>query len=56
MNLGHRALGRKWGPKWGAGKQGLEKGDRVAIMVRNCREWVVFDQAALGLGLVTVPH
>ncbi len=36
-------------------KEGLEKGDRVAIMVRNCREWVVFDQAALGLGLVTVP-
>ncbi len=36
-------------------KDGLEAGDKVAIMVRNCREWVVFDQAALGLGLVTVP-
>jgi len=24
-------------------------------MVKNSREWVVFDQAALGLGLVTVP-
>lgn len=36
-------------------KEGLEKGDRVALLVRNCREWVVFDQAALGLGLVTVP-
>ncbi len=36
-------------------KDGLQPGDRVAIMVRNCREWVVFDQAALGLGLVTVP-
>jgi len=36
-------------------KDGLQAGDKVAIMVRNCREWVVFDQAALGLGLVTVP-
>jgi len=36
-------------------KDGLESGDRVAIMVKNSREWVVFDQAALGLGLVTVP-
>lgn len=34
---------------------GLQKGDRVAVMLRNCREWVLFDQAALGLGLVTVP-
>ena len=36
-------------------KDGLNPGDRVAIMLRNCREWVIFDQAALGLGLVTVP-
>ncbi len=36
-------------------KDGLQPGDKVAIMVRNSREWVVFDQAALGLGLVTVP-
>ncbi len=36
-------------------KEGLEKGDRVAVMLKNCRDWVVFDQAALGLGLVTVP-
>jgi long-chain acyl-CoA synthetase len=34
---------------------GLVKGDRVAVMLRNCREWIIFDQAALGLGLVTVP-
>ncbi|HEY3487734.1 MAG TPA: AMP-binding protein, partial [Gammaproteobacteria bacterium] len=34
---------------------GLAKGDRVAIMLRNSREWVIFDQAALGLGFVTVP-
>jgi len=36
-------------------KEGLKPGDRVAIMLRNCREWVVFDQACLGLGLITVP-
>ncbi len=24
-------------------------------MLKNCVEWVIFDQAALGLGLVTVP-
>ncbi len=36
-------------------KEGLAPGDRVAVMLKNCVEWVVFDQAALGLGLVTVP-
>ncbi len=35
--------------------EGLEAGDRVAIMARNCREWVMFDQAAMALGLITVP-
>ena len=33
----------------------LRPGDRVALMLSNCREWVIFDQAAIGLGLVTVP-
>ncbi len=36
-------------------KENLQPGDRVALMLKNCREWVVFDQAALGMGLVTVP-
>ncbi|MCW9048568.1 MAG: long-chain fatty acid--CoA ligase [Gammaproteobacteria bacterium] len=36
-------------------KDDLQPGDKVAIMIKNSREWVVFDQAALGLGLVTVP-
>lgn len=36
-------------------KDGLKPGDRVAVMLRNCPEWMVYDQAALGLGLVTVP-
>lgn len=35
--------------------EGLMPGDRVVIMLRNCPEWVAFDLAALGLGLVTVP-
>ena len=34
---------------------GLQAGDRVALSLRNCPEWVIFDQAALGLGLVVVP-
>ena len=34
---------------------GLQKGDRVAICYKNSIEWIVFDQAALRLGLVVVP-
>ncbi len=42
---------------WQAAMQaeGLQPTDRVAVMLHNSREWVMFDQAALGLGLVTVP-
>ena len=36
-------------------RDGLQPGDRVAVMLRNSPEWVMFDQAALGLGLVVVP-
>ena len=36
-------------------KDGLQPGDRVAVMLRNSPEWVIYDQAALGLGLVVVP-
>jgi len=32
-------------------ESGLDKGDRVAICYRNSVEWVIFDQAALRLGL-----
>ncbi len=35
--------------------EGLQPGDRVALMLRNCPQWVMLDQAALGLGLVVVP-
>jgi len=34
---------------------GLVEGDRVAIRCRNSRQWMIFDIAALGLGLVVVP-
>jgi len=35
--------------------EALKPGDRVAIMLKNCPEWVQFEQAAIGLGLVVVP-
>lgn len=36
-------------------RESLSPGDRVAIMLKNCPEWVMFEQAALGLGIVVVP-
>ncbi len=35
--------------------ENLHEGERVGMILRNCPEWVVFDIAALGMGLVTVP-
>ncbi len=35
--------------------EGLSSGDRVGVMLKNCPEWVFYDQAALSLGLVVVP-
>ena len=35
--------------------ESLHPGDRVAVLLRNGPEWVAFDQAAMGLGLVVVP-
>ncbi len=37
------------------GRLGLQSGERVAIMLRNCPCWMMFDQAAMSLGLVVVP-
>jgi long-chain acyl-CoA synthetase len=34
---------------------GVKSGDRVAILSENCPEWIVVDQAVLGLGAVVVP-
>ncbi len=36
-------------------REDLDPGDRVAILHSNGPEWVAFEQAALGLGLVVVP-
>ncbi len=36
-------------------REGLNPGDRVALMLQNGIDWVCFDLAALGLGLVVVP-
>jgi long-chain acyl-CoA synthetase len=36
-------------------RDGLTAGDRVAVMLRNSTDWVIFDQAAMGLGLIVVP-
>lgn len=47
----------KWVARWqdALSKEDLHPGDRVALVLRNCPEWVVFDQACLGMGLVVVP-
>lgn len=39
----------------GLQQENLAKGDRVAIQLKNSIEWVAYEQAALGLGLVLVP-
>jgi long-chain acyl-CoA synthetase len=36
-------------------REGLDPGERVAVQMANRREWIYFDVAAVGLGLVTVP-
>jgi long-chain acyl-CoA synthetase len=43
--------------RWQAalGAEELKPGDRVAILMRNGIDWISFEQAALGAGLVVVP-
>ncbi len=36
-------------------REGFERGARVALKLHNGRHWMIFDQAALSLGLVVVP-
>ncbi|KAJ3110978.1 hypothetical protein HDU96_006107 [Phlyctochytrium bullatum] len=36
-------------------KHGLKKGDRVAILTRNCPEWIITFWAAIALGCIVVP-
>jgi long-chain acyl-CoA synthetase len=40
---------------WGLLNQGIEEGDRVAILSENRLEWAVVDLAAQTIGAVTVP-
>ncbi len=35
--------------------ENLKRGDRIAILLPNCPEWIAFDQASLSLGLIVVP-
>ena len=35
--------------------ENLQPGDRVAVLMQNCPQWVMYDQAALANGLVVVP-
>jgi len=34
---------------------GVSPGDRIGIMADNCPEWVIVDQAILGIGAIVVP-
>ncbi len=36
-------------------EQGVSRGERLAILLENSPEWIAIDQAALSLGMVTVP-
>lgn len=36
-------------------RDGLRPGDRISMCLHNRIEWVLIDQAAIGLGLITVP-
>ena len=47
------ALVGKWQKAMSA--EHFDKGDRVGILMKNSKEWIAVDQAALGLGLVVVP-
>ncbi len=64
----YNSVGEEWGSytweqlnqlvaRWqvALAKESLVPGDRVAVMMRNCPEWIAFEQAALGLGLIIIP-
>ena len=36
-------------------QENFNSGDRVGVMMRNCPEWIIYEHAALRLGLVLVP-
>jgi long-chain acyl-CoA synthetase len=39
----------------GLRRDGMQPGERMAVMLRNCINWIVADQGAFAHGLVTVP-
>jgi len=43
--------------QWRAGlvHSGISKGDTVAIMLRNCPEWIFLEQACMAQGVISVP-
>ncbi|MBF0444909.1 MAG: long-chain fatty acid--CoA ligase [Magnetococcales bacterium] len=51
--LGMQQLVGRW--QKALNNEGYEPGDRVAVLLNNSPDWVAFDQAAMGLGLVVVP-
>lgn len=56
LDLSWRDIGTRL-ERWVAAlaAEGIERGQRVGVMMRNCPSWVCFEQAALSLGLVLVP-
>lgn len=56
INLNWQQMGQQ-AARWQAGLAalGLQAGDRVALALRNSPQWVMFEQAAIGLGLVVIP-
>lgn len=56
VDLTWRQAGEQAG-RWQAAlaAEQLEKGQRVAVLMHNCPEWMMFDQAAHANGLVLVP-
>lgn len=51
----HEAMDEARAMATALGKLGLEPGDRVAIISRNCAHWVLADMAIILAGLVSVP-
>ena len=47
------ALAARW--QAALARENLAPGEQVAVLLKNCVEWVCFDQAAQSLGLVVVP-
>ncbi|MGH7915936.1 MAG: AMP-dependent synthetase/ligase [Candidatus Binataceae bacterium] len=39
----------------GLKRYGIKAGDRIGIVAENCPQWVIVDQAILGMGAVVVP-